>query len=99
MSKTAFSKRCNVLSDWWEMYAYTSELPDDWQLWRIQYWFGISVAHAVHNEFAIPTPEGTEVINTVWDSYCDLLGIDKDKEYDTVKETFDECEANNGKRG
>ena len=80
MSKTPFSKKCEILHDFYLDYAY--EYKDFIQVNDI----GIPLALLVTQGCALPTPSGVDYVDASYIALCTMLDVDPDAEWNNLEE-------------
>lgn len=69
-SKTGFDVRCDIISDLW--------VVDDDNLQELykEYEVGFALAFSVKNGYAEVTDEGLEVIDELWNTVLEIIGVE-----------------------
>ena len=93
MSKTVFSRKCNILRELVEGPRETLiEKREDWREYFDDHNTGLIIAVIVDRGYAVvndDTPNGEALVEAAWIYFCTMLHIDIDGEYGTL----DECIA------
>tara|TARA_R110000803_G_scaffold139123_1_gene205805 strand:+ start:258 stop:554 length:297 start_codon:yes stop_codon:yes gene_type:complete len=96
MSKTAFSKKCEILGGVWFFYK-DNELDAAWE--EFFAWADVSLPLAYMlftNVVSLKTfGEGDRYIEEAWSLLCELLGVDPDASYSDLEDFFEQPLANN----
>jgi hypothetical protein len=95
MSKTAFSKRVDILGYFHMMYG--NNMPDDkaWQQFISEQDIGLPLAFFSMIKVATITRlEGVKCIEETWKNYCEVLGINPENKYVDMQDTFDVANKN-----
>jgi hypothetical protein len=89
MSKTPFSKRVEILCDFYINYSEDESLEKGWKEYFSLFDIGLPLSFMAQVGIAEPTEKGKEYIDKAWEAYCKNLGIDLEANYESIKETFD----------
>ncbi len=89
MSKTPFSKRVEILCDFYINYSEDESLEEGWKEYFSLFDIGLPLAFMTQVGIAEPTEKGKEYIDKAWEAYCNNLGINSEENYESIKETFD----------
>ena len=89
MSKTPFSKKCEILSQVWIWYKDSDSRDDGWLSFFQWHDLSLPLAYLAHNGYATISRDKRYFIEDTWRDYCVLLGIDPSAGYLDVKHTFD----------
>jgi len=89
MSKTPFSKRVEILCDFYINYSEDESMEEGWKEYFSLFDIGLPLAFMAQVGIAEPTEKGKEYIDKAWEAYCNNLGINSEEKYESIKETFD----------
>jgi len=81
MSKTPFSKRVEILCDFYINYSEDESLEEGWKEYFSLFDIGLPLAFMAQVGIAEPTEEGKEYIDKAWEAYCNNLGINSEEKY------------------
>lgn len=87
MSKTNFSKKCEIIGNMWMFYKDTDD--EGWQTFFGWADLGCPLAYFVWQGMATAKPESKKLVEDTWDVFCDMLSVDADGSYDNLREVFD----------
>ena len=83
-----FSKKSEVLAELWMNYRQDEELED-----FIEYNdLGLPLAYMVQTNLITITDEGKKYIEETYDLFCAAVGVDNEKEYNSLNEILAESE-------
>jgi hypothetical protein len=91
MSKTPFSKKCEILGLLWIVYKNNKDQPDVWQDFYSYCDLALPLAYIVYLDIAPEesiSGEGMELIDESFDMLCDILQVEKDVEYVDLEDIF-----------
>lgn len=80
-TNTAFSDKCNILSDLWLNYKGEPEFADFIEYNDI----GLPLAFSISHDIVAPTETATAYINEAWDLFLEAIGA-KDTGYTNLDE-------------
>lgn len=87
MSKTTFSSKCEILGSLWTFYKDTdNEAWSEFFEWAD---LGLPLAYHVWQDLATAKPEGKAAIEDTWRVFCEMIDIDPDAKYATLKDAFE----------
>ena len=87
MSKTTFSSKCEILGSLWMWYKDTdNETWGEFFTWAD---VGLPLAYVVWQDMATAKPEGKESIEETWVVFCEMISIDPNSKYDSLKSAFE----------
>lgn len=75
----------NLLAELHDMYKNMPDYKDFFDTYDI----GVPLAWMVANGFATPSESGIKMIDEAWVAFCDLVGVDKYNEFDSVNDLED----------
>lgn len=85
---TNFSNKCAILAELWMNYRDDSNLED-----FVDYNdLGLPLGYIINTELATITPTGEIYVNETFDLLCAAIGVDDQKDYQTLNEMFHEAE-------
>ena len=85
---TNFSNKCAILAELWMNYRDDSNLED-----FVDYNdLGLPLAYAINTELATATSVGELYVNETFDLLCAAIGVDDEKDYQTLNEMFNQAE-------
>ena len=85
---TSFSNKCAILAELWMNYRDDSNLED-----FVDYNdLGLPLAYAINTELATITSAGELYVNETFDLLCAAIGVDDQKDYQTLNEMFNQAE-------
>lgn len=85
MDKTPFSKKCEILHEFYIEYANSGEYDDFIAINDL----GIPGAVLVVNGAATLTDTGIGFVENTWIDFCDLFGVDHMGEYDSFSQILE----------
>ena len=94
MSKTPFSKKCEILGTFYATYRESDALSDDWRNFINGNDIGLPASFMAWQGMVTITDEGKPFIEDTWNIYCLALGIDPDSNWKTMEQTFMESPSN-----
>lgn len=83
---TNFGDKLGILADLWINYKSDDEFADFVEYNDI----GLPLAYCIHTELAQPGEQAEMFIDETFNLLCGALGIDPDKEYETLNQMFEE---------
>ena len=89
MSKTAFSKKCEILGSMWLFYR---DNEDNDQVFKDFFrWadIGMPLAYMVWENMARPTADGKKNVEAAWNMLCEILQCDAYASYTSLDDMFD----------
>jgi hypothetical protein len=86
MSKTTFSNKCEILGSLWSFYKDTDN--EAWQEFFEWADLGLPLAYFVWQDLATPKADGKAAIEDVWRVFCEMIDIDSEGKYETLKDAF-----------
>lgn len=94
MSKTPFSKKCEILGDLWLYYREEAATNENWSEFFAWADIALPLSHMVSQGFAVltATDEGVEAekfIEDAWITFCEIIAIDPDKNYESIADAWD----------
>lgn len=92
MSKTAFSRNCDILGEWWEVFGNSKDLDSDWKEFRKDHCVALHEAYLISQHHYPITDESEKLIQDAWLVYCSYLGIYNYYTYDNMQATFDQAQ-------
>lgn len=89
MSKTPFSKKCEILGDLWLYYRDEATTDENWSEFFAWADIALPLSHMVNQGLAIlPATDGgmeaERFIEDAWTTFCELISIDPDNNYDNL---------------
>lgn len=87
MSKTTFSSKCEILGSLWSFYKDTDN--ETWQEFFEWADLGLPLAYLVWQDLATAKPDGKDSIEDTWRVFCEMIDIDPDGKYATLKDAFE----------
>lgn len=98
MSKTPFSKKVEILGNFYLMYSNDKSIDENWQDFIRYEDIALPLAFfALIKVASVSRPEGVKHIEDTWIRYCTNLGIDPDGRYADLTDTFETANRNNAK--
>lgn len=94
MSKTPFSKKCEILGSLWILYRDDDSRADAWVEFFAWADVALPLSYMAWQNVATPKPEGKAFIEEAWSMYCNILGIDANAKWDNLRHTFDNAASN-----
>lgn len=94
MSKTPFSKKCEILGSFWILYRDDDSRSDEWFEFFAWADIALPLSYMVWQNISTPKPEGKKFIEEAWDLYCNMLGIDPNAKWENIGQTFDNAASN-----
>ena len=86
MSKTTFSKKCEILGN---LYLWHKDTDDEvWAEFFVWGDIGLPLAYFVMRDYANPKDDGKATIEEVWTVFCEMIGIDPDLRYTSLEDAF-----------
>ena len=90
MSKTPFSRKCEILGAFWFLYREDSEKNQDWKDFFFYNDISLPLAYLVSNDIATMDEESNgEYIEETWDMLCEFINVDPEEEYADLIALFD----------
>jgi len=89
VSCTDFSKKCEILAQVWIWCKDDNRRDDGWISFFEWHDLSLPLAHLAHNGYTTVNKDKYKFIEDTWLEYCELLHIDPEATYLSVKETFD----------
>lgn len=86
MDSTPFSKKCDIMNDFYMDYAGSEEYDEFISIND----FGFPAAALVVNGGAILTDIGQSFVEETWIALCELLGTDHYGQYDSLEELMED---------
>ena len=91
MSKTPFSKQCEILGNFAIAYGDDDTLDEGWKGFIKNNDVVLPLCSLIWLGLAKPTRErGERYVTETWNDFCRVLGINSDKRYADLKDVFDE---------
>jgi hypothetical protein len=87
MSKTTFSKKCEILGTLWSFYKDTDN--DTWQEFFSWADLGLPMAYLSWQKMVTIKAEHKGLIDDAWNVFCEMIEIDADASYTNLAATFD----------
>lgn len=87
MSKTTFSSKCAILGMLWTFYNDTDD--EVWQSYFRWADVGLPLAYMSWQGLVSVKAEGKTYIEDSWDEFCNIISIDPNAKYSTIKDAFD----------
>jgi hypothetical protein len=94
MSKTAFSKKAEILGQFWILYRDDDAKSDDWSDFFAYADVGLPLAYMEWQKLVTVKKDGRDYIEETWSVYCNMLGIDPEKNWEDIGKTFDAFNKN-----
>ena len=83
-----FSKKCEVLADLWMNYRQDENMAD-----FVEYNdLGLPLAYMTHTKLVTATEEGQKYIEETYDLFCAAIGLDNEKEYNSLNEMLGQAD-------
>lgn len=80
-----FSSKCEILGELWIDFKDDENLKD-----FIEYNdLGLPLAYCISQELATGTPQGELYVNETWDLLVEALGLDSEREWESLDEMMD----------
>ena len=89
MSKTPFSKKCEILGSLWILYRDDDARSDEWFEFFAWADVALPLSYMVWQNITAPKPDGKLFIDEAWNLYCSMLGIDSNARWESLADTFD----------
>ena len=90
MSKTPFSKKVEILGNFYLVYSEDTSLDEGWKDFFTINDIGLPLAFFAHMKVATVTkPDGVSYVEKTWERFCELLSIDPDGRYADVQDMFE----------
>lgn len=88
MSKTPFSKKCEIVGSVWLHYRDDSRQDEGWSQYFDVYDIGLPLAYMIWSDIATAT-EGSEMyVEEAWEDLCAIINVDPDGEYTDLNHIF-----------
>jgi hypothetical protein len=87
MSKTNFSKKCEILGMLWSFYKDTDN--EGWRAFFDWADLGCPMAYLQWQGMVTVKADSKPLIEDTWDKFCDMISIDANGSYDSLKAAFD----------
>lgn len=88
--KTPFSKRCEILGELWLYYREDAAKNDVWSQFFTVYDIGLPLAYMHWQDLAtVISADGEASVSAAWDSFCRIIDIDIEDDYDSLGDCFD----------
>ena len=92
MSKTPFSKKCEILGTLWSGYKDKNDLDNSWLSFFRDNDLGCPTSFMLWQGIITAKPEAKEFVEQTWFAFCVAIGIDPTDKYTSLKHTFDEAD-------
>ena len=99
MSKTPFSKKCEVLGEFFALYRYSDDLSQEWSDFMVTQDIGLPAAFMVWQDIATIKKGSQYYVDETWDIFCLMLGVDPDSKWNTMQDMFLASENNVASEG
>ena len=87
MSKTNFSKKCEILGMLWSFYKDTDN--EGWTAFFDWADLGCPMAYLQWQDMVTIKTDSKPLVEDTWDKFCDMISIDANGSYDSLKAAFD----------
>lgn len=84
MSKTHFSNKCYVLGELWLYYREQAQQHSEWKDFFEWADIALPLAFMSWQELATVNPQAEQYIEDAWVTFCEMIEIDADAEYDGI---------------
>jgi len=89
MSKTPFSKKCDILGSLWLFYREDMEKSETWNEFLTWSDVGLPMSYLVSQNLVTLNGEEAETyVNDAWDVFCEMISIDSNDEYADLADCF-----------
>jgi hypothetical protein len=91
MSKTPFSKQCEILGSLWLLQKSEGEKQENWQKYFDYFDVALPLAYVVWNDIAPEetiSESGIGFVDEAFDTLCELIAVDKETEYLDIEHMF-----------
>ena len=90
MSKTPFSKKCEILGNFWFLYKDSEEVANspEWSDYFRWADVGLPMAYCIWQNLVTLKRGEDAFINEAWSVFCEMLGVDANAKYADVVEIF-----------
>ena len=92
MSKTPFSKKCEILGALWSNYKDKDDLTSGWSVFFRNNDIGCPLAFMLWQGLVTAKPSAKEYVEQSWTAFCVSIGIDPADKYTDLKHTFNEAD-------
>lgn len=89
MGKTPFSNKCEILGNLWLFYSEKAQEHDGWRDFFEWANVGLPLAYASWQGLATIKPEGKDIVNETWETFCKVIAIDPLAKYADLNEAFE----------
>ena len=87
MSKTNFSSKCEILGSLWTFYKDTDN--DSWREFFEWADLGCPIAYFVWQGMVTIKTDTKPLVEDTWNVFCEMIDIDPEGSYDSLKAAFD----------
>lgn len=94
MSKTPFSKKCEILGSLWILYRDDDAMADSWVEFFAWADVALPLSYMIWQNVATPKGDGKKFVEESWNVFCGMLNIDADAKWDSLQHMFDQVTAN-----
>lgn len=88
MSKTPFSKKCEVLGELWLYYREEAPQHEEWAQFFEWADIALPLAYLSWQDLATVKTDAKRYINDAWVTFCEMISIDPDQEYDGIEDAW-----------
>lgn len=93
MSKTAFSKKCEILGKVWFKHVIVKKDQDsmtqEWKDFFMQGAVSLPLAYVVSENYAVIEDASEYHIEDMWNIFCNLLNVDPSHSYSSLDKILD----------
>ena len=89
MSKTPFSKQCEILADVWFYYHTREDNDEGWKSFFDIEQLVLATAYSINRDLVSPNEDMTPFIEHTWSEMCANLGLDPNEHYASMQHMFD----------
>lgn len=81
MSKTPFSKKCQILGELWLLYRDEARQHEAWRDYFAWADVALPMAYFAWQDMVTVKPESKSYIDEAWDVFCEIISIDPNEHY------------------
>jgi hypothetical protein len=96
MSKTPFSKKCEIVGALWLFYREEARDNEDWSNFFDYNDIGLPMAYCIAQGLvtAVEDGEAEKIIDETWTMLCNYVGVQPEDEFDSLQEMFEASPQN-----
>ena len=89
MSKTPFSKKCEILGNVWLFYREDAQADETWSRYFEVYDIGLPLSYMIWSDIASINDGNEQYVEEAWDDLCAIINVDPEGQYENLQHIFD----------